>query len=60
MRRIYYKNGTSIDVKNNQSWEYENDPGWKKTEDISENKCQDGARIPNGGCFGCNEGDLCA
>lgn len=24
------------------------------------NKCEDGTKIPNGGCFGCEEGDLCA
>jgi len=26
----------------------------------TKNKCADGTKIPNGGCFGCEEGDLCA
>ena len=25
-----------------------------------ENKCGNGTKIPDGGCFGCEEGDLCA
>ena len=25
----------------------------------SENKCSDGTKIPEGGCFGCEEGSLC-
>ncbi len=25
----------------------------------TENKCSDGTKIPEGGCFGCGEGDLC-
>ena len=24
-----------------------------------ENKCENGTKIPEGGCFGCSEGDLC-
>ena len=61
MKRIHYKDGSWKDVGNNHAWEYENDPDWKETEDLeSTNKCKNGTKIPNGGCFGCGEGDLCA
>ena len=26
----------------------------------SDNKCENGTKVPDGGCFGCNESDLCA
>ena len=42
------------------SWEYENDPDWERTEDLETiNKCEGGTKIPDGGCFGCEEGGLC-
>lgn len=58
MRRIYYKDGSWKDVE--VSWEYENDPDWERTEDLETiNKCEGGTKIPDGGCFGCEEGGLC-
>lgn len=59
MKRIHYINGTYKDVEDNQSCEYENDPNWKETEDLTDNRCSDGTKIPDGGCFGCEEGSLC-
>ena len=59
MRRIHYVDGSYKDVEDNHSWEYENDPGWKETEDLTDNKCSDSTKQPEGGCFGCGEGSLC-
>ena len=60
MKRIYYKSGSWKDVEDSQAWEYEDDPYWEKTVDLnSTNKCGDGTKIPEGGCFGCAEGKLC-
>ena len=34
---------------------------WEDFEEVSAstNKCSDGTKIPEGGCFGCGEGSLC-
>ncbi len=32
---------------------------FKETKE-TDNKCEDGTKIPDGGCFGCGEADLCA
>lgn len=31
MVRVYYKDGTFIDVGYEHAWEYENDPEWNRT-----------------------------
>ncbi len=54
MKRIYYKSGSWKDVEDNCAWEYENDPYWERTEQLeTTNKCENGTKIPKGGCFGC-------
>ncbi len=32
---------------------------WKDYKPEFTNKCEDGEKIPEGGCFGCGEGNLC-
>ncbi len=59
MRRVHFKDDTYKDVEDKQVWEYENDPEWKETENLTENKCEDGTKQPDGGCYGCPEGSLC-
>ena len=31
MKRVYWKDGTHLDVEDGVTWEYENDPDWLKT-----------------------------
>ncbi len=57
-----------LDIKENwaKNWTYhapahiEKLLDWIFVKDNScENKCSDGTKIPEGGCFGCEEGSLC-
>ncbi len=34
MKRIWYADGSYIDVSAQSAWEYENDPDWVRTEDL--------------------------
>lgn len=34
--------------------------GGKGKDETPENKCRDGAIVPEGGCYGCSDGHLCA
>jgi hypothetical protein len=36
VKRVWYKDGSYIDVPSNAAWEYENDPDWDRTESLSE------------------------
>lgn len=43
MRRVWYKDGTYMDVQRMHAWEYEGDPEWDHTEDLTEEEDVDAA-----------------
>ena len=47
-------------LKAMQNFDIEMHNALQKRNVLSKNKCSDGTKQPEGGCFGCEEGDLCA